>query len=69
MPHTKPARYKLNDAYWKAIDPSRFELPVCDKVHFDGSACVHHKILLGEKADMDLVATAIKKVYDEAEQL
>lgn len=69
MPHTKPARYKLNEEYWKAIDPSRFELPVCDKIHFDGSACVHHKILLGEKADMDLVANAIRKVYEEAEQL
>jgi L-glutamine:2-deoxy-scyllo-inosose/3-amino-2,3-dideoxy-scyllo-inosose aminotransferase len=69
MPHTKPARYKLNEEYWKAIDPSRFELPVCDKVHFEGSACVHHKILLGEKPDMELIANAIKKVYDEAEKL
>ncbi len=68
-PLTKPARHKLNEDYWAAIDPSRFELPVCDKIHFEGSACIHHKILMGSKADMDLVAAAIRKVYDNAESL
>jgi len=69
VPLTKPARHKLNDEYWAAIDPSRFELPVCDRIHFEESACIHHKILMGTKADMDLVAAAIKKVYDNAESL
>ncbi len=68
-PLTKPSRHKLNDEYWAAIDPSRFELPVCDKIHFEGSACIHHKILMGTKADMELVAAAIQKVYDNAESL
>jgi L-glutamine:2-deoxy-scyllo-inosose/3-amino-2,3-dideoxy-scyllo-inosose aminotransferase len=68
-PLTKPARHKLNDEYWAAINPARFDLPVCDKIHFEGSACIHHKILMGTKADMDLVAAAIKKVYDNAELL
>jgi len=69
VPLTKPARYKLNAAYWAAIDPARFELPVCDRIHFEESACIHHKILMGSKADMDLVAAAIKKVYDNSESL
>ena len=68
-PLTKPARHKLNDEYWAAIDPSRFDLPVCDKIHFEGSACIHHKILMGTKADVELVAAAIQKVYDNAESL
>jgi L-glutamine:2-deoxy-scyllo-inosose/3-amino-2,3-dideoxy-scyllo-inosose aminotransferase len=68
-PLTKPARHKLTDEYWAAIDPARFELPVCDKIHFEASACIHHKILMGTKADMELVAAAIKKVYDNAEWL
>jgi len=69
VPLTKPARHKLSDEYWAAIDPARFELPVCDKIHFEGSACIHHKILMGTKADMDLIAAAIRKVYDNAELL
>ena len=69
VPLTKPARHKLSEEYWKAIDPERFDLPVCDKIHFEGSACIHHKILMGTKADMELVAAAIQKIYDQAENL
>ena len=32
VPLTKPARYRINDKYWQDIDPSRFELPVCDRI-------------------------------------
>jgi len=69
VPLTKPARHKLSEEYWAAINPERFDLPVCDKVYLEGSACIHHKILMGNKADMDLIAAAIKKVYDNAENL
>ena len=68
-PHTKPSKYKLSEAYWAAIDPSRFTLPVSDKIHQEGSACIHHKILMGTKADMELIARAIQKIYDQAESL
>jgi L-glutamine:2-deoxy-scyllo-inosose/3-amino-2,3-dideoxy-scyllo-inosose aminotransferase len=68
-PLTKPARHKLNEDYWKAIDPSRFELPVCDRIHSEESACIHHKVLMGSKADMDMIASAIMKIHDNAEQL
>ncbi len=69
VPHTKPARHKLSEEYWKEIDPRRFELPVCEKIFKEESVCVHHKILLGTKADMNLVAAAIQKIYDNAEEL
>ncbi|MFV1977601.1 MAG: DegT/DnrJ/EryC1/StrS family aminotransferase [Candidatus Scalindua sp.] len=69
VPHTKPARHKLNEAYWKEIDPTRFSLPVCERIFKEESVCIHHKVLMGTKADMDLIATAIKKIYDSAEDL
>lgn len=69
VPLTKPARHKLNDQYWRDIDPARFDLPVCDRIHFEESVCIHHKILMGTKADMDMIASAVKKVYDNAEEL
>jgi L-glutamine:2-deoxy-scyllo-inosose/3-amino-2,3-dideoxy-scyllo-inosose aminotransferase len=69
VPHTKPCRHKLSDKYWAEIDPKRFDLPVCDRVYFEESVCIHHKILMGTKADMDMIAKAIKKIYDNAEEL
>ncbi len=69
VPLTKPSRHKLNDVYWKEIDPARFDLPVCDKIYKEESVCFHHKILLGSKADMDMLAEAIRKIYDNASEL
>jgi L-glutamine:2-deoxy-scyllo-inosose/3-amino-2,3-dideoxy-scyllo-inosose aminotransferase len=69
VPHTKPCRHKLNDEYWAAIDPSRYNLPVCDRIHYEESACIHHKILMGTKDDMDLIAEAIEKVFENTGQL
>jgi L-glutamine:2-deoxy-scyllo-inosose/3-amino-2,3-dideoxy-scyllo-inosose aminotransferase len=68
-PHTKPSRHKLSAEYWKAIDPERFDLPVCDRIHFEESVCMHHKLLMGSKSDMDLVASSIGKIYKNAEEL
>ncbi len=69
VPHTKPARHKLNNAYWKAIDPKRFSLPICERIFREESVCMHHKVLMGNKADMDLIARAIKKIYTHAGEL
>ncbi|RIH64508.1 DegT/DnrJ/EryC1/StrS family aminotransferase [Mariniphaga sediminis] len=62
-PLTKQARHKLNDTYWAEIDPTRFDLPVCNRIFVEESVCIHHKILLATKAEMDLIAEAIKKIY------
>ncbi len=69
VPHTKPARHKLSETYWNEIDPARFNLPVCDKVYYEESVCIHHKVLMGTKADMDMLAASIQKIYDNAEVL
>jgi len=68
-PHTKPWRYKLTDEHWKRIDPTRFKLPVCDRIHREESVCFHHKVLMGTKADMDQIVEAIRKIHDSAEGL
>ena len=69
VPLTKPARHKLNDEYWKNIDPSRFSLPVCERIYNEESVCIHHKVLMGTKEDMDKIIDAIKKIYDNTDEL
>jgi len=68
-PHTKPRRHKLSKKYWHQVDPAAFELPVCHKIFTEESVCFHHTVLMGKKADMDLIAGAIKKIYDNADEL
>ena len=69
VPLTKPARYNLNIEHWQNLNPSRFELPVCDKIYNEESICLHHKVLMGGKDDMDMLVYAIKKLYDNANEL
>ena len=69
VPLTKPARHKLSDEYWEAINPARFNLPVCEKVYNEQSVCMHHSVLMGGKEDMDIIVEAIKKIYDNADEL
>lgn len=68
-PHTKPHRYKLTDEHWRQIDPSRFDLPVCHRIHSAESVCFHHTVLMGTRADMDIVAQAVEKIYNNADEL
>ncbi len=69
VPHTKPWRHKLTEEYWSRIDPARFELPICHRIHQEESVCFHHTVLMGTKADMDLVIEAIQKTYDNTDEL
>jgi L-glutamine:2-deoxy-scyllo-inosose/3-amino-2,3-dideoxy-scyllo-inosose aminotransferase len=62
-PLTKP-RHNLNKVYWKAINPARFRLPVCEDAHFRSGVVVHHVMLMNPRSDMDLIAEAVKKVVD-----
>jgi len=68
-PHTKPERYKLSKKHWQQINPAAFELPVCQRIFTEESVCLHHTVLMGKKADIDLIARAIEKIYDNAEEL
>lgn len=67
-PQTKP-RHKLNDAYWKAIDPKRFNLPVCTEANKQTGVAAHHAILMGPKKDMDCLAAAVAKIMSNLGEL
>jgi L-glutamine:2-deoxy-scyllo-inosose/3-amino-2,3-dideoxy-scyllo-inosose aminotransferase len=69
VPLTKPSRHKLSEKYWAEINPSRFELPVCERIYNQESICLHHKILMGPQSDMDQIAEAIEKIYRNAGEL
>ena len=69
MPLTKPSRHKLSDQYWEDINPSRFSLPVCERIYNDESVCLHLKVLMGDKKDMDTIVDAINKIYQHADEL
>jgi len=68
-PHTKPSRYKLSEEQWGAIDPVRFDLPVCRRIHQEESVCFHHTVLMGTKTDMDLIGQAIEKIRKHADEI
>jgi L-glutamine:2-deoxy-scyllo-inosose/3-amino-2,3-dideoxy-scyllo-inosose aminotransferase len=68
-PHTKPWRHKLSERHWKRINPRRFMLPVCQRVHDELSVCLHFTALMGTKADMDQILEAIQKIYDNTDEL
>ncbi len=68
-PPTKPWRHKLTDDYFARIDPKRFDLPVCTRVYREESVCLHHNVLMGTRADMDLMLEAIRKIHDNADAL
>ena len=67
-PHTK-RRHHLSESYWQAIDPTRFALPVCQKAYEDEAVVSWHAFLLAEPADMDQIAQAIEKLYENRAEL
>lgn len=69
VPHTKPRRHDLTQEHVAQLDPTRFELPVCERIYREESVCLHHNVLMGTKADMDLMLEAIQKIYKNADEL
>lgn len=66
-PRTK-RRYRLSPEHWEAIDPRRAHTPVADRANRE---CVvfHHSALLGERADMDVIAEAFRKVQRASSEI
>jgi L-glutamine:2-deoxy-scyllo-inosose/3-amino-2,3-dideoxy-scyllo-inosose aminotransferase len=66
-PQTK-RRFKLDDAHWAALDPSRFATPVATRAHAE---CVvfHHSVLLAEASAMDTIVEAFEKLKRSPEQI
>lgn len=67
-PHTK-RRHHLNEGYWAAIDPTRFDLPVCQRAYEDEAVVIWHAFLLAERADIDEIAQAVEKLYEHRAEL
>lgn len=62
-PHTKQ-RHNLNPEYWKAIDPSRFDLPACWRIFKSVAVTLPQNLLLASEDDIALVGRAVAKVLD-----
>ena len=67
-PWTK-RRHKLSPAYWKAINPKRFKLPVCTDATEKSGMAIHHMALMGTKKDIEDVAAAVAKVVENVDEL
>ncbi len=67
-PPTKE-RHQLNDDFWAAIDPSRFRLPVCEKVYNSESVTLAHRFLMGSRKDMEAIARSVKKLSENVAEL
>jgi len=62
-------RYRISDEYQRAIDPSRFELPVCTRAFSTESVTTHHRFLMGGDRDLADFMGAIEKIQDNADEL
>lgn len=62
---TTKTRHKLGTDYFKAVNPKRFKLPVCEDAFKKSGICIHHVMLMNAKQDMDLVAEAVRKVVSQ----
>jgi len=67
-PNTKK-RYNINKSHWRRINPARFKLPNSWAAFQQESVCMHHSILLGSRADMDLIVEAIVKIRENVDEL
>ena len=67
-PQTK-ARHNLSKAYWKAIDITKYKLPVATEAHEKSGVTIHHQLLMNSRSDMEMVASAVKKIVDNIDQL
>jgi L-glutamine:2-deoxy-scyllo-inosose/3-amino-2,3-dideoxy-scyllo-inosose aminotransferase len=68
QPHTK-RRHRLNDEYWAAINPQRFELPVCERAFMDEAIVIWHPFLLSGQDDILQVVQAVEKLYENRTEL
>ncbi len=62
-------RHQLGDAYVAAIDPSRFDLPVAEKLWKHRVVQAHWPLFQLDPGDASLVGDAIQKVFENRQQL
>lgn len=66
QPHTKK-RYHINEAHWKALDPTQYELPV--SAGPKNVIGIFHNYLLAGRDDMADIVTAAKKIRNNVREL
>ena len=67
-PQTK-RRYRISDEYWEAIDPGRFDLPVCEDLYERKAVTLHHSVLLDDQSNLKTVIEALRRLEKEAASL
>lgn len=68
QPHSKRTHY-LSEEYWKAIDPTRFHLPVIEQMWKEESFNFDHCALLAERSELDKIVDALKKLHRNLDEL
>lgn len=68
QPQTKQ-RHHLNPAYWAAIDPSRFELPVARRAYESEAMVLPHEVLLAEREELLKLPEAVLRLREHAPRL
>jgi L-glutamine:2-deoxy-scyllo-inosose/3-amino-2,3-dideoxy-scyllo-inosose aminotransferase len=68
QPHSK-RRHRLDDEYWAKINPSRYELPVNERIAYREGVLIGQPVLLLDPKDMDVIGEGIAKLYKNKEAL
>ena len=68
IPQSKK-RYHIDEAYWKALDPSQYDLPVCTRAYENEAVVIPHAFLLANQENIELVSDAVEKVYQYRDEL
>lgn len=61
--------HRLNEDYVNAINPSRFNLPVCDRVFEDVAICIGQPALLMDDSGIDKLVDIFNKLWDNIDEL
>jgi L-glutamine:2-deoxy-scyllo-inosose/3-amino-2,3-dideoxy-scyllo-inosose aminotransferase len=68
QPHTK-RRYRLNEEYWQAIDPTRFQTPVAERAFTQEAVVISQPHLLADAPAMQAIVEACAKLHDHRAEL
>jgi len=67
-PHTKKT-HMLNKRYWQAIDPKRFDLPVCKKAFEEEALVFYQTLLLLPREQLHPIVDALAKLRENLAEL
>ncbi|MBN2494379.1 MAG: aminotransferase class I/II-fold pyridoxal phosphate-dependent enzyme [Deltaproteobacteria bacterium] len=59
----------IRERYGERIDPERIDCPVAEKAAYREAVWLHHPLLMADKAEIDAIAEAIRKIAEHADEL